>query len=296
MQSQSEIVARVNGRPISRFDLDNAMQGYSMEFHRKTMDQLTEEELSTALDFALEKLLARELIFQEALAAGAVAGEQEVADEIAKVAVNFPSEEEFFATLEKGGISHVDYHRMMRQDVTVNQYAARCMAEIPEPAEAEIAAAFETHREQMVRPGRVRASHILIRTDAGDPAAADRLLAELAERAKSEDFAMLAREHSQCPSAGSGGDLGWFKRGDMVKSVEEAAFSQPLGVVGAPVSTQFGKHLVRVTEREAPVPLTYEEAKPQLRQVLLDEARGKRMREWVTALREKARIEFSFDG
>lgn len=294
MESQQEIVARVNGRPITRFDLDNAIQGYAMEFHRQTMDQLSEEELAKALDYALEKLLARELIYQEALAAGKVADEDAVAEEIAKVAANFPSEEEFFATLQKGGIGRMDYYRMMRQDVTVNQFAASRVEDVPEPEEAELQTAFERFREQMVRPGRVRASHILIRTDDKSAEAAEQLLAELARRSQTENFAELASEHSQCPSAGSGGDLGWFKRGDMVKSFEQAAFSQPLGEVGAPVTTQFGRHLIRVSEREAEAPLDFEAAKPQLRQVLINEARGRQMQEWVAALREKANIEFCF--
>jgi len=291
---QPEIVARVNGRPITRFDLDNAIQGYAMEFHRQTMDQLGEEDLSKALDYALEKLLARELIFQEALAVGAVADEQTVADEIAKVAANFPSEEEFFATLEKGGISRIDYQRMMRQDVTVNQFAASRMEEVRDPGEEELAAAYERYREQMVRPGRARASHILIRRDDKEPTAVEQLLAELTARAGCEDFSTLARDHSQCPSANTGGDLGWFKRGDMVKNFEQAAFSQPLGEVGPPVTTQFGVHLIKVHEREADLPLSYEEAREQLRQVLLGEARGQRMQVWVASLREKAQIEFCF--
>jgi len=291
---QQEIVARVNGRPITRFDLDNAIQGYAMEFHRQTMARLGEEELSRALDYALEKLLARELIFQEALASGAVADAQAVADEIARVAANFPSEEEFFATLEKGGISRIDYQRMMRQDVTVNQFAASRMEEIPDPSEEELAAAYERYRGQMVRPGRVRASHILIRRDDKDPAAVDQRIEELAERSGSEDFSTLARNHSQCPSANAGGDLGWFKRGDMVKNFEQAAFSQPLGEVGPPVTTQFGVHLIKVHEREEDLPLAFEEAREQLRQVLLSEARGRRMQAWVAALREKAQVEFCF--
>ena len=69
----SEVIATVNGQPIRKMDLDNTIQGFSLEMYRKTADQLTVTEKSELQELALEKLLARELIFQEAMAFGIVA-------------------------------------------------------------------------------------------------------------------------------------------------------------------------------------------------------------------------------
>lgn len=63
------------------------------------------------------------------------------------------------------------------------------------------------------------------------------------------DFADVAREHSQCPSGRRGGELGTFGRGQMVREFEEVVFSADVGVVQGPVQTQFGYHLIEVTER-----------------------------------------------
>lgn len=65
-----------------------------------------------------------------------------------------------------------------------------------------------------------------------------------------EDFAALAQEYSKCPSGQRGGDLGTFMKGQMVPEFEQAALKQEIGVVGAPVKTQFGYHLILVTERD----------------------------------------------
>ena len=64
-----------------------------------------------------------------------------------------------------------------------------------------------------------------------------------------ENFSTVAKEHSNCPSKAQGGALGSFGRGQMVPEFEEAAFSGELGVVSAPVKTQFGYHLLEVTGR-----------------------------------------------
>ena len=74
--------------------------------------------------------------------------------------------------------------------------------------------------------------------------------AELKEQIeKGSDFAEVAREHSSCPSGRNGGDLGTFGPGQMVREFDEVVFSAPLNEVQGPVKTQFGYHLLEVTER-----------------------------------------------
>ena len=63
------------------------------------------------------------------------------------------------------------------------------------------------------------------------------------------DFAVVAKEHSKCPSGSRGGELGTFGRGQMVKEFDEVVFSSDIGEVVGPVRTQFGYHLVEVTSR-----------------------------------------------
>ncbi len=64
-----------------------------------------------------------------------------------------------------------------------------------------------------------------------------------------EDFAEIAREHSQCPSGKEGGLLGTFSPGQMVREFDDVVFNKDLGQVHGPVKTQFGYHLIEITER-----------------------------------------------
>lgn len=89
----------------------------------------------------------------------------------------------------------------------------------------------------------VKASHILVPSE--DEANTIKTMLD-----EGEDFAILARQYSKCPSKAMGGDLGYFKRGQMVKAFENAAFSLPVGEVSAPVKTEFGWHLIKVTDKK----------------------------------------------
>ena len=86
------------------------------------------------------------------------------------------------------------------------------------------------------------ASHILSPTE-GD------CIAVKNEISAGKDFADAAREHSGCPSSSQGGALGTFGKGQMVPEFEQVVFSAPIGEVQGPVKTQFGYHLILVTER-----------------------------------------------
>ncbi len=88
----------------------------------------------------------------------------------------------------------------------------------------------------------VRASHILVKTKNE----AENILNRLRSGARFED---MARKYSQCPSGRKGGDLGYFGKGQMVKPFEEVAFRLNKGEVSPPVETQFGYHIIFVTDK-----------------------------------------------
>lgn len=99
----------------------------------------------------------------------------------------------------------------------------------------------------------VRASHILIPIEGGNKDSALALAnSVLAKARKGEDFAMLAMQNSKDPgSAQKGGDVGYFSKGKMVPEFEKAAFEAEVGSVVGPVETQFGFHIIKVTDKQS---------------------------------------------
>ena len=87
------------------------------------------------------------------------------------------------------------------------------------------------------------ARHILVETEEECQNLKDRI-------DEGADFAEIAAQHSLCPSGKSGGALGEFSPGQMVKEFDTVVFSDPVGVVHGPVQTQFGYHLIEITSRD----------------------------------------------
>lgn len=149
--------------------------------------------------------------------------------------------------------------------VSYLRLSADTLAQAIEVDEAELKSFYADNREQFVGPEQRRASHILIE---GDDADAKATIEDLAQQLNDgADFAELARAHSQDPgSSDAGGDLGFFQRDVMEPAFEEAVFALEVGEVSEPVKTEFGYHLIQLTEIDAPAGADFAEARDDIEQ------------------------------
>lgn len=121
-----------------------------------------------------------------------------------------------------------------------------------------IQAYYDSHKTEYAHAEMVKAQHILIKVDPASneeqlAAAKEKIIAIKARLDKGESFDVLAQKMSDDPgSKVNGGDLGFFGRGSMVPEFEEAAFNTKKGEISEPVQTQFGWHLIKVTDSKAP--------------------------------------------
>jgi peptidyl-prolyl cis-trans isomerase C len=161
-------------------------------------------------------------------------------------------------------------------------YVEKIVAE--RATEAKLKEAYEAFVKDFKGEEEVRASHILVKTEQE----AKDIIAQLE---KGADFAKLAKEKSIDPTKDrNSGDLGFFSKEQMVKEFAEAAFALKKGETAkVPVKTQFGWHVIRVTDRRAGAPPKFDEVKEQLRQKLAETI----AQEEIAKLRGAAKIQRS---
>lgn len=189
---------------------------------------------------------------------------------------------------EKSGLADdADFKRRLAfsRDALLHRTYLRARVE-PELKEDKLRARYDREIKSAGGEEEVHARHILVETED----AAKGVIKELQAGA---DFAAVAKEKSTGPSGAKGGDLGFFKRGDMVPEFSKAAFALGVGEISEPVETQFGWHVIKVEERrKAPVP-TLEESMADLREAAAKDAVDKALNE----LTKDAKITaFNLDG
>ena len=165
-----------------------------------------------------------------------------------------------------------------------------------EPTEQDIQQHFEAHQDEYAKPERAEARHILVKpaseSEADRETARSKLLELRQQIEEGADFADLAAVHSECPSGErSGGSLGWFGRGMMVKAFDDAVFSMEVGTLSGLVETEFGFHLIQKIGHEPAGPAELGEVSDKVRDFLRHAKRGEAISAYVNELAEKAEIE-----
>ena len=247
---------------------------------------------------ALQQAIIREVLFQEAVNRKIQADDAAIEAAYNEARVRYKDDKDWAALLAGQGMDPQSY----RAELRVNHTIQKLLTQVADKTDAQVTeqearAFYDTHPALFDTGERVRASHILVRVPQSAQAAQKEQLRKKAEgllakvRAGS-DFAALARQSSEDPgSAAKGGDLGVFGRGAMVPPFDQAAFSLKPGEVSNIVETQFGFHIIKVTEKQAPQKVEFGAIKDRLKMDMAQQKRQQAQQTFLNGLRAKAKIE-----
>lgn len=166
----------------------------------------------------------------------------------------------------------------------LKQMAIRELLDNIQVTDEEVKEFYEEHKEQFVSPESVRAQHILVKEE-------DKAKEILAEIKEGLSFEEAAKKYSECPSKAQGGDLGEFTKGKMVPEFEAAAFELAVGELSDLVKTQFGYHIIKVTDKKEKGTKNFEEVKSQIKNQILAMKQNKEYLDKTNSLRSKFKFE-----
>ena len=287
--------AVINGVGITQAHFDKELKVHLDRVSRQGQ-QINEEQTEALKKDVLEGLIEREVLYQESQKAGIKVDEQKVNDQMAGIKKRFLNEEEFKKALASMGLTEEEVRTQIQRGLAIRGLIDQKVANGIVVTDQETKTFYDDNPQFFKQPEQVKASHILIKVEpTADDAtkAADRKKIEDIRKKLTEggDFAELAKENSEGPSAPKGGDLGYFRRGQMVKPFEDAAFSMKVNEVSGLVETRFGYHLIKAYDKKPEQTIPYAEVKDRIAQRLKAEKVEKAAKEYVDNLKKDAKIE-----
>ncbi len=294
-QLSKDKVAVVNGSVITRTDFDAEISRIHRQF--RSMEQpLSSIRLAEIRKEVLEKLIGSELLYQTSQKKGITVNEAAINKQLTALKKRFPSEAEFNKALNKMNLSEAAIKSQLERSMIIKEFVDKEFVQKITIPDKESKAYYESNPDLFKQTEQVQASHILINidphADASQKAEARKKIEKIKERLqKGEDFAALAKEFSQCPSNAKGGDLGYFRRGQMVPPFEQAAFALKPGTISDIVETKFGYHLIKVIDKKPESTIPYKDVKERLEQRLKQKKIQKEITLYVEQLKEKAKVE-----
>ena len=170
-----------------------------------------------------------------------------------------------------------------RKEIIIKAYLRKEIEDTVRVSDEDAKKYYDANKDKFKEPEKLNISHILVDNEAE----AKDILAKLKGGA---DFAALAKEKSKDASKERGGELGLIAKGQTVPEFEQAAFALQPGQISEVVKTQFGYHIIKVTERQPEKMMAYEEIKDQLKQMMLSGKQKERFDALLKDLKDKNKV------
>jgi peptidyl-prolyl cis-trans isomerase C len=287
--------AEINGVVITKKQFDKELNIHLDRVARQGR-QLPESQMAGLKEDILDGLIERELLYQESKKAGVNVKQQAIDDQLAAIKKRFPSEEQFHSALTQMNLSEVEVRTQIERGLAIRELIDQKIASKIIISDAQTKAYYESNPQMFKQPEQIKASHILVKVDAGAAEAqkteARKKIETVQQKVKNgDDFAQLAKEYSEGPSKTRGGDLGYFRRGQMVKPFDDAAFAMQKNEVSDIVTTRFGYHLIKVYDKKPAKTMAYTDVKEKLTERIKQEEVEKQATQYISQLKKEANIQ-----
>ena len=288
-------IAVINGVVISQKQFNKELTIHLDRISRQGQ-QMSDAQMAELKKNVLEGLIEREVLYQESQKTGIKITDQAVDEQLAAIKKRFPSEEEYKKALSAMNLTEDEVKAQIARGLAIRELINQEIMNKITISDEEIKAYYDANPQLFKQPEQVKASHILIKVEAdatdAQKAEARKKINDIQLKIKNGgDFAELAKQYSEGPSNVRGGDLGYFRRGQMVKPFEDTAFAMQPNEVSDVVETRFGYHLIKVYDKKPEQTLAYADVKEQIGERLKQEKAEKEAAQYVEQLKKDAKIE-----
>ena len=294
-----KIVAVVNGDIIILSELKEISVPYLEKMKSKFSLDHNEEQIRKTERRILDQLIDERLVKQEADRLKIVIEEKEVDLAIRDMMESSKlTEDQFKQVLVEEGMTLEKYKEQLKNQLQKMRLLEQEIKSKVQVTNEEIKDYYNKHRSSFDTPLEIRLQQILLMVP---PEAGEQEINQIREKAeeilqkirKGEDFNTMVKLYSQDSYAAAGGDMGVFRRGELVSVIDEAAFSLNVGEVSPVIQTSLGFHILRVLEKRDRGKMTEEERLKEIEGIIYNKKVESKYKQWLKELRKKSYIKIS---
>ncbi|MBI4481799.1 MAG: peptidylprolyl isomerase [Acidobacteria bacterium] len=289
-----KVIARVNDEVITLTEIQREVENIRRELEAQYSGEALEREYSQRSKRALDNLIEEKLILQRAKELGLDANiDLQVSASIERVRKEsgIADMETFERALQREGLTLDGYRDFLRRQIIKQNVVERFLYSRITILSEDVEKYYQEHLKEFTRPAELELSEIVLFTEGKDPDEVRRRAEEVQARAAAgEDFAQLARQVSEGPTAKDGGNIGTFKKGTMAPEVDAAAFLLKEGEVSSVIKTKFGFQIVRVSKKTDEQRIPLQEARPQIQNILYSQRVKPELDRMIKDLKENSFI------
>lgn len=293
--SNDDVVVTVDGKNITHGEIMKGVQMNMMQMSRRVPPQQLQQMAGQMYKNVTDTLIANILLTKAAETSSLTVNDEELTKEITTIEANAPEGSSLTNALAENNIDFNEWKNDLRKQMLIRKLVEEKTANITNASLAEVTKFYEENVDSFKIPESVTASHILLAFTPEDTDATKAQKKQEIEKIRADilaggDFAAIAAEKSDCPSKTRGGNLGTFSKEQMVPEFENVAFTQEVGTVSGVVETQFGYHLIKVTDHQQAGIRSLSEVKDQLQEYLAGKAKQDALLVYIEELKSNANV------
>ncbi len=289
-----KIMVVVNNEVITQGEIDRILAPAYQQYKNAFSGEQLIRKLDEARQGVMAQLIEEKLILSEAKRQNIEVEEKDINAKLAEARKRFPSNELFEQALEAQRLTLKELKVKFREQLMTKKLLDQKVGARVFITPSEIVNYYDSHMQDFTRPEEVMLSNILIKPK--DNVKVEKTVAlvkEISTRLKAGgDFSELAKIYSEGPGAGSGGTMGYVKRGDLMPEIEKTVFNLKVGEVTDIIRTPVGYHFFRLEERKPSETMSIDDARRIIEENLWMVKMKEKSRGWIEDLRKHAYIAF----
>lgn len=289
-----QILATVDGEVITESEVIKVIAPIAQQYKSVYTGQELEDKIFELKRETLEQLVQNQLILKEAAELKVDVSDIDVDQRIKEISMRIKDKNQFRLLVKSEYGSEDAFRKAIKEQIIIKTVLSQVISPRVTVSMREVKKYYADNADQFKEDEQVKIRHFMLsKTPEITWTELEAKTGEILKLVKDgEDFETLIKQNSQAPNAKEGGDMGFVARGKVLKEIEDAAFSLPIGQISDPIKTKIGYHLIRVDAIKKARKMPLYEVSPKIEDIISRQKRKQAIKDYCDGLDDKYYVKY----